>query len=356
MCNCSTISQAGWQPRTPLGLVANGKRAIRSGMEYERFFDRSELKGEETTLRNNGTVRNTISDMKMIVSKYSGQTRKIAQHLKASTREATLRNLWEFLYHHVQYKIDAKDREQLRQPLRTWADRRTGVDCDCYSIFISSVLTNLGIPHAFRIAAYKQDFQHVYVIVPKSGNDYSSYYTIDPVVDRFNYEVPPSVKEDFSMKTTMLNGLAAAACQSQATKPIVFINSDQITKNNLVKTTDVLKELNVPHATVVEEGHPKVVVSTAKGETKLPTVITADQATQLKEAATQTTNQPEVKVQQASLVSGSGGGILASLISIGGLCWWAFSPDKPALSGPPRSAQRKGSAQPARKKMKSLHI
>jgi hypothetical protein len=350
LCNTATIPNA-------LGLVASGKRSIRSGAEYAQYFDLSGVAGNEITLVDDGDVTDTIARMKKIVRDTLTQTKRIAQRLKGVNREATARNVWNFLYNNVQYTKDHPTREQLRTPIRTWRDRKAGVDCDCFSIFISSVLTNLGIPHAFRIAAYSADYQHVYVIVPKSGTDLSSYYTIDPVVDRFNYEAPPSNTKDFAMKTTMLNGFGAAACDAQSVKPITYVQSDQITKNNLVKTADVLKELNVPHATIVDENYnPKVVVQTKQGNAELPTVITAEQATQLKESATQSNTQSEmVKPQQASIVGGSAGGILATLFSVGGLCWWAFSPDKPALSGPPRSAQRKGSA-PARKKMKSLHI
>lgn len=360
MRNTTFISLSEFRAAGPLGLVASGKRPIRQGLQYERFFDRSALVGDEVTLNDSGSLEQTISNMKMIVRKYNAQTKKIAQHLKGSSREATLRNLWDFLYHHVQYKKDASDREQLRQPLRTWADRRIGVDCDCYSIFISSVLTNLGIPHAFRVAAYQQDFQHVYVIAPKNGSDYSSYYTIDPVVDRFDYEVPATQTKDYTMKNTMLNGLDAAgrcALQRFTERPIFYASTEQLVKNNLISTSEILTQAKVPHATVLDDDNtPMVVVSTKNGEAKLPTVVTAEQATQLKEAAAQPTTQPELKPAEASVISGTAGGILASLLGIGGLCWWAFSPDKPALSGPPRSAQRKGSAQPARRKIKSLHI
>lgn len=351
MCNTTTISHA-------LGLVASGKRSIRSGAEYAQYFDLTRAEGNEITLVDDGDVTDTIGRMKKIVSDTLNQTKRIAQRLKGANREATARNVWNFLYHNVQYTKDHPTREQLRTPIRTWKDRKTGVDCDCFSIFISSVLTNLGIPHAFRIAAYKADYQHVYVIVPKSGTDFSSYYTIDPVVDRFNYEAPPSNTKDFNMKTTMLNGFGIAACDNQVSKkPIVYISREEITKNNLVVTGDVLKEFKIPHSTVLDDNNnPVVVVSTKQGETKLPTVITAEQATQLKEAAIQSNTQVEVaKPQQASIISGTTGGILASLLAVGGTIWWAFSPDKPALNGPPRSAQRKGSA-PARKKMKSLHI
>jgi hypothetical protein len=79
------------------------------------------------------------------------------------------------------------------------------VDCDCYTTFISSILTNLQIPHTFRITKYNRpQFQHIYPIVP-TGN--GKYITIDCVVDKFNYEEPYTQKQDTKMDLEYLNGL-----------------------------------------------------------------------------------------------------------------------------------------------------
>lgn len=341
------------RPFIGLGLVSSGKRSIRSGNEYNRFFDLSGLGNDEVHLID-GTVIDTVGQMKMIVRKYNGQTKAIAQQLKGSTREQTARNIWNFLYNHVQYTTDNPSREQLRQPLRTWADRKRGVDCDCYSIFISSVLTNLGIPHAFRIAGYKGDYQHVYVIVPKSGTDYSSYYTIDPVVDRFNYEVPPAKKKDYSMKVTMLNGIGACdPAQSGSTaqaRPINFVSNDQLEKNNLVSTEQVLKELNIPYATVVDdENNPMVMASTKQGDVQFPTILTTEQAEQLKATSDQSTSdQP---LQASTEIKPTGAGLALGAAVIAGLTW-LFSSNTGGLSGPPKKHTRKMPS----KRMASLNI
>src|SRR5687768_12564241 len=129
-----------------LGLVASGKRSIKSGADYEQFFT-AKAEGNEVELLSQGTVYDTLKLMKKVVDQTLSQTKAIAEKLKGSSREQTCRNIWNFLYHNVQYKKDNPLREQLRTPIRTWRDRKTGVDCDCYSIFSSSVLTNLNIPH-----------------------------------------------------------------------------------------------------------------------------------------------------------------------------------------------------------------
>lgn len=209
-------------PKTFLGFVATGKRALRSGSEYEKYFNLSGLENDEVTLLSDGNVFETVGEMQSIVRKTLAHTLRIANALKGATRGETARNIWNFLYSHVQYTKDNPLREQLRTPLRTWKDRKAGVDCDCYSIFISSVLTNLGIPHAMRIAAYSNDFQHVYVIVPKTGTDFTSYYTIDPVVDAFDKEASFTKKKDFTMKVTMLNGIGGNYMPSTTDRPMRF--------------------------------------------------------------------------------------------------------------------------------------
>lgn len=184
-------------------MIASHKRSIKPGTQYNKYFDLGSVDNHEVTLAHDGDVVDTVRLMQRIVQKTLPQTKKIAQVLKGATRQETSRNLWNFLYHHVQYTTDHPLREQLRTPLRTWRDRAKGVDCDCYSIFISSVLTNLGIPHQFRIAAYGgSDFQHVYVVVPNGKN----YITIDPVLNQFNTEQPYARKKDFDMHITQLSG------------------------------------------------------------------------------------------------------------------------------------------------------
>lgn len=213
----------------PLGLVATGPRKIRDGKQFERFFDRSQLKQTDPTL-SYGDTFDTIVHMRGIVEKYHKQAEKIARHLKGKTLRETCHNIWEFCYWNIQYKEDRSGVEQLRTPIRSWVDRKEGIDCDCYSILIGCILYNLNIPFAFRKAKYdgKDYFQHIYVIVPKAGslnklNQRETYFVIDPVVDTNDHEVPFSEKHD--MQIQMLNGLDGCACGG---------NPDQHTLRGLV--------------------------------------------------------------------------------------------------------------------------
>ncbi|MGB0271501.1 MAG: hypothetical protein ACPGAJ_06255 [Schleiferiaceae bacterium] len=186
-----------------IGSITSGYRNIRSGVEYEKYFSAPEQ--DDRIIIQDGEVTDTVELMKKVVWKYLADTEKIAQELKSPSVKRTSENIWNFLYHHIQYKLDQEGLEQLRRPARSWADRKSGIDCDCFAIFCSSILTNLQIPHSFRITKYDGSdyFQHVYVVVPYGGG----LIKIDPVLSTFNYEKPFSTKRDIPMN---LNGIDVA--------------------------------------------------------------------------------------------------------------------------------------------------
>ena len=184
--------------------ISSGYRYIKDGGKYDSYFPKPDR--QDNILIFDGDVTDTVELMKRVVWTYINDTKRIAPVLKRPTVKDTCQAIWEFVYTYVQYKFDKKGLEQLRRPARSWAEKRTGVDCDCMSIFISSILTNLRIPHSFRIAKYSRpQWQHVYVVVP-AGNG-SGHYAIDAVVSKFNYEKPFTAKKDFTMD---INGIDVA--------------------------------------------------------------------------------------------------------------------------------------------------
>lgn len=309
------MQRSGWLHSAlgSLGLVATGKRPLQSGAQYNRYFDQSA--GEEITMVEEGDVTDTIATMKKIVRNTLNQTKRIAPILRGSTKLQTARNLWDFLYNHVQYTKDNPLREQLRQPVRTWRDRARGVDCDCYAIFISSVLSNLGVPHFFRIAAYNgSDYQHVYVVVPDGGKE----IIIDPVLDQFNTEHPYTSKKDFTMKITMLNGVAGyanalGACPPKGTTTV------QPTNPQLPAQTNTPLQQNE----VVEFKPLEFLMAQTE-----PTAPIVSQQEFLKAQA------EEQKATEQKVLWGLGLSALA-LTLVG-----AFSTKKPSLSGPVHSGRK----------------
>lgn len=185
-------------------MKASHTRKTENGSEYDYLFPKAQ--GKEIMLKWDANVWDTLGEIPRIVYETLNDTKKLSKLLKADTLDETCKNIWDFVYHHIQYQQDEEGTEQLRRPARTWMDRVRGVDCDCYTVFISSILTNLHIPHTYRIAKYehKTYYQHIYPIVPTTSG---SYITIDCVVNKYNYEEPFTQKNDTPMNLSYLNGI-----------------------------------------------------------------------------------------------------------------------------------------------------
>ncbi len=205
-------------------MTSKNKRSLKNGYQYDSLIPKADLK--TLKLSNFINVDETVQSMKMIVQQRHKDTALLAQQLKRNTIQDTCKAIFDFVYQHIQYTKDRAGFEEIRTPARTWADRIHGVDCDCYSVFIGSILYNLGIPFAFRVTKYSADWQHVYPIaydrdapnhqefqeidgedVLVRTNRPKNYNIIDCVVDDNDYEVPYTDKKDYKMATLMLSGV-----------------------------------------------------------------------------------------------------------------------------------------------------
>jgi hypothetical protein len=185
-------------------MEAAKRRNIRSGAQYDHLFPGAEV-DTHTGLKNAG-VGDTVSFIPRVVSKTLAHTKGLAGIARGRNDYETCRNIWQFVYDHIAYRKDKDGYEQIRSPARSWHDRKEGVDCDCYTTFISSTLTNLGIKHKLRITKYSRDyFQHIYPIALLQGKE----VILDCVTEKFDYEVPYSEKKDYNMDLQYLNGLGA---------------------------------------------------------------------------------------------------------------------------------------------------
>lgn len=177
-----------------MGYVPDLKNKIKEySAQYGKYFDLSKLQGTDPDLPGGDTF-DTLREMRKIVKQTLSDTKAIAKHLKRNTVTDTLKAVFTFANDSFNYRLDTPGIEQLRRPARSWKDRREGIDCDCFSILISSILTNLNIKHSFRKAKYNNspNFSHVYVIAHNKGKD----YVLDPVYGKWNSEVQISGKFD----------------------------------------------------------------------------------------------------------------------------------------------------------------
>lgn len=113
----------------------------------------------------------------------------------------TCRVIWHWLRLNVFYRDDHANyeaegyeypQEWLRTPQRTVKELEG--DCDCATIFVASILENLGIGYTFRMVAWNADedgkpaWAHIY---PVAIDEYGEEVIIDfiPDVPRFDYEL-----------------------------------------------------------------------------------------------------------------------------------------------------------------------
>lgn len=226
-------------------------KRIRSGKEYDHLFPRATL--EVITKKKGATVSDTVKFIPQVVRDTMWQTERIAPLLKGDTLYETCSNIWHFLYEHVKYKKDEDGKEQVRSPARLWHDRFRGVDCDCFTTTVLSLLEHHNIKGLMRITKYKQDhFQHIYPIVPIGDG---KYITIDCVVDEFNYEEPYTEKKDFKMDLQYLNGIEDEKLNGNVDAQDMFGWNDD--KGDLGKLFKRQKASEVPEDSQGEGGNGK---------------------------------------------------------------------------------------------------
>lgn len=183
-------------------MEVTANRKIKENGWYKGFVHEPDWKNQR--IKTNAQVKDTLKLIQKVIRGTTDHTSELAPRLQGKTLGKTCRNVWRFIYEHIRYKKDKPGVEQVRSPARCLHER-VG-DCDCMATLAGSILSNLRIPFKLRVTKYKgrRHYQHIYVIVP---NDSGGHYTIDPVVEWYNYEEPYSAKTDIPMELEYLHGV-----------------------------------------------------------------------------------------------------------------------------------------------------
>jgi hypothetical protein len=228
-------------------------------------------------------------------------TEKLATKLKGSSLTDTCRKDWQFIFDHVRYRKDAANSEQVRSPRRLIYDGKG--DCDCFTVTLSSLLINQGIPHYLRIMSEEggNAWGHIYIVVPKSGKltktgpeKRSDYIVMDCVTHKFDFEAPFETKKDFPMSLQYLDGLSSSrkgkgrlngTCESKPYPARVrkFVYTRDVLADGYVPTEYFLKQNNIAYQPYVD---PKTeggvfIVTTSSGTKQVPPILTKQQASDL---------------------------------------------------------------------------
>lgn len=131
------------------------------------------------------------------------QTKDFAEALrrKYPAREKRLESLYDFLVKNVRFVEDRDGEQNLKSPeALIWSGFG---DCKSFSIFVASVLWNLGENFCFRFVSYgSSNVTHVYVVT----ND----IILDCTIKKYNRELPYKFKKDFCMNSTKIASITGA--------------------------------------------------------------------------------------------------------------------------------------------------
>lgn len=142
--------------------------------------------GEVTTVTENADMARIISAIMDADELSKPFTAQFASYLKGRTDDETLCNLWTFVKKEIKYVRDRPGNEVVKSPGQLWKSREG--DCKSFSIFIGSVLNNLGYDYKYRVAIYSP-------LTPQQGHIYpvailpdGEEVIVDAVHTRYNDE------------------------------------------------------------------------------------------------------------------------------------------------------------------------
>jgi hypothetical protein len=81
-------------------------RPIESGAAYQSLFPTPDR--QDRIVLEDGEVGDTVKLMTGVVWKYLDDTSRLAPLLRKKSLESTCRAVWDFVYRHIQYKLDKK--------------------------------------------------------------------------------------------------------------------------------------------------------------------------------------------------------------------------------------------------------
>jgi hypothetical protein len=116
------------------------------------------------------------------------QAKEISKYYARTSARETCKAIFDFLKYDINYEADG-DYQIIRLPSALMRTKKG--DCKSFSVYTSAVLSNLGIPHFFRMVSYSANPtpSHIYVVTDDGC-------IIDAVWGTFDSEKPPTYKYD----------------------------------------------------------------------------------------------------------------------------------------------------------------
>ena len=139
-----------------------------------------------------------------------------------------LSELWHFVKDNLEYIEDKEGLEVVKGPAYLWEHRTCSIapdkkycggDCKSFSLFIGSILQNMGIPYIYRFVAYDNGawVSHVYPVAYLNGRE----VIMDAVHDRYDEELNYSWKDDRPSCSTGIGKIGQVAQSGNAVKALI---------------------------------------------------------------------------------------------------------------------------------------
>jgi hypothetical protein len=152
------------------------------------------LQGINKVIKINQSVGDIVSGILNTHNYWKNDYDKICLNFNEQTPYLIGKKIFDFLKDHTHYVIESDNQQTLRSPaaiLKLGSDKKIGLDCKSYSLFIGGVLDALNrngknINWCYRFASYKFTDKlphHVFVVI-NSGS--SKEIWIDPVLPTYN--------------------------------------------------------------------------------------------------------------------------------------------------------------------------
>lgn len=156
--------------------------------------------GEVTTVTENADMAKIIATIMDADERSKPFTAQFAHYLKGRNDYETLGNIWNFVKTEIRYVRDRPGDEVVKSPGQLWKSREG--DCKSFSIFIGSILNNLGYNYKYRVAIYS-------ALTPQQGHIYpvailpdGEEVVVDAVHTRFDDQAPYYKAWDYIPGTT----------------------------------------------------------------------------------------------------------------------------------------------------------
>lgn len=152
--------------------------------------------GRTVLLKSGGNTGDIIKVVLSVIPEVRTQTEEFSRRFTPD--RSGMRDLWWFVKSEIHYNVDPLGVQWVREPARLWQDREG--DCKSFTVFIVSVLENLGLEYKIRFVNTEKPgsriVNHVYpVAILPNGEQ----IIMDAVYDRFNAEHRYYYKKDYAM-------------------------------------------------------------------------------------------------------------------------------------------------------------